>query len=334
MDRVVESVREAEARLESAEARYGTAEDGSILSDGRLPIVKDGVLRVLEFRRPGGGAAIGVLVQWNCHPESLGRNNTLITADFPYYTVKALEDRRGCPVAYFTGAVGGLMSNPRDWKTRDGTVVHENTFEFAEAYGLSAATLAERALEGATPIELAPFRAASRLVMLPLANQGYRQARAAGVLPRQAFAWMGDAYVRGEPLAAGVVDGELAIESEVAYLRLGELHVAGIPGELYPELVYGEFQDPADLGADFIDALLEPPVMKTLPGPKAMLFGLANDEVGYIIPKRQWDEKTPFAYRRKDKQYGEVNSVGPEVAPILMKALEDCVRDMAQESRR
>jgi hypothetical protein len=226
------------------------------------------------------------------------------------------------------------MSNPRDWKTRDGTVVHENTFEFAEAYGLSAATLAERALEGATPIELAPFRAASRLVMLPLANQGYRQARAAGVLPRQAFAWMGDAYVRGEPLAAGVVDGELAIESEVAYLRLGELHVAGIPGELYPELVYGEFQDPADLGADFIDALLEPPVMKTLPGPKAMLFGLANDEVGYIIPKRQWDEKTPFAYRRKDKQYGEVNSVGPEVAPILMKALEDCVRDMAQESRR
>ena len=26
-----------------------------------------------------------------------------------------------------------------------------------------------------------------------------------------------------------------------------------------------------------------------------MIVGLANDEIGYIIPKRQWDEKAPFA---------------------------------------
>ena len=25
-----------------------------------------------------------------------------------------------------------------------------------------------------------------------------------------------------------------------------------------------------------------------------MIIGLANDELGYIIPKRQWDEKPPF----------------------------------------
>jgi hypothetical protein len=163
---------------------------------------------------------------------------------------------------------------------------------------------------------------------------GYRRARAAGVLPREAFAWAGNPYVRGARLPAGAVEEDVAIESEVVYLRLGQLQVAGIPGELYPELVYGEFQEPADPGADFADAALERPVMKTLPGPKTLLLGLANDEVGYIIPKRQRDERAPFAYGRKERRYGEVNSVGPEVAPIMMKALEDCVRESAEEARR
>jgi hypothetical protein len=56
-----------------------------------------------------------------------------------------------------------------------------------------------------------------------------------------------------------------------------------------------------------------------------MMIGLANDEVGYIIPKRQWDDVKPFAYERKSKQYGEVNSIGSETAPIIMQAMEECI---------
>ena len=37
-------------------------------------------------------------------------------------------------------------------------------------------------------------------------------------------------------------------------LRLGELEVAAIPGEIYPELVLGKVVDPAEKGADFPDA--------------------------------------------------------------------------------
>ena len=70
--------------------------------------------------------------------------------------------------------------------------------------------------------------------------------------------------------------------------------------------------------------------MATLPGEKALIFGLANDEIGYIIPKLQWDDVAPFAYGRQEKQYGEVNSVGPEVAPILMEALRQRVRQASR----
>jgi len=48
-----------------------------------------------------------------------------------------------------------------------------------------------------------------------------------------------------------------------------------------------------------------------------MLFGLANDEIGYFVPKRQWDQKAPFCYGRKKDQYGEENSCGPDTTPIV-----------------
>ena len=49
-----------------------------------------------------------------------------------------------------------------------------------------------------------------------------------------------------------------------------------------------------------------------------MMIGLANDEIGYIIPKTQWDAKKPYAYgRTKAPQYGEENSPGPEVAAAI-----------------
>ena len=172
--------------------------------------------------------------------------------------------------------------------------------------------------------------ARSAPVFIPLANPGYRMGRAIGVLSRQAFAWIGRADSAGAPLPASQVEGDIALESEVAYVRAGDLHIAGIPGELYPELVYGQYQSPVEPNADFPDAAIEPPVMASLPGKQVLIIGLANDEVGYIIPKRQWDDLAPFAYGRTEQQYGEVNSVGPEVAPILMKGLQVRVRQASR----
>ena len=62
-----------------------------------------------------------------------------------------------------------------------------------------------------------------------------------------------------------------------------------------------------------------------VPAKDWVLLGLANDEVGYIIPKRQWDTKAPYAYGRGSSQYGEANSCGPESASVLMRALADRV---------
>jgi hypothetical protein len=322
-------VRQTAEKLQPARAFYGTAEDKSLLGDSRKPIVKDGILRAIRFEHAEETRTLGMLVQWNCHPESLGSKNKLLTADFPWATVAALQRRYKCPIAYFSGAVGGLMGLP-DGVVRNaqGQLLHEGDFEFARVYGEMVADLAAKAIERAQPLNLTPLAVSTRPIAVPIANPLYQAARTLRVIPRDGRIWTGDAERPGEPITSAAGDTQVAVETEVAYLRLGDLHVACIPGEIYPELVYGQFQEPADPGADYPDAPLEKPVVKLLPGEKILLFGLANDELGYIIPKRQWDQKSPFCYERKTSQYGEINSCGPEVAPILMKALENRVNEM------
>ena len=100
---------------------------------------------------------------------------------------------------------------------------------------------------------------------------------------------------KAEPAGPKEIEKPLCLKTEVSWLRLGELDVACIPGEIYPELVLGKVQDPVDPGADFPDAPVEPSIYGQLSGKYKMLIGLGNDEIGYILPKRQWDEPSFLA---------------------------------------
>lgn len=326
--RIVETVHAAEVNRIPANAHFGAAKDAFLLRDSRLPIVYDDELRVIKFEDSIGNA-IGLLVEWNCHPESMDSKNKEITADFPFATIAALEKAHNCPVAYFTGTVGGLMTVPGDRiKNAAGKILKGGDWELAQVYGEAVAALTDKALKTAEPVLLEPMRVAVRRVYPPLYNPGYRAMRLAGVLPRTGFKATSDPYKKGDPVPPPRVDADLVVETEVAILQLGAVAIACIPGEIYPELVHGGYQDPVDPGADFPNAPLEPTVMSTLDAKHKMIFGLANDEVGYILPKRQWDWVAPFCYGKKSRQYGEVNSLGPDTGPILMKALVDCAADL------
>ncbi len=176
-------------------------------------------------------------------------------------------------------------------------------------------------------MRLTPIVARSQPIYLPMDNKIYRLGWELGVLRRQAFLWTGDVNKAERVDAKAAIRGKpMCVESEVGWLRLGDLEAAAIPGEIYPELVLGKVQNPPDAGADFPDAAIEPSIYGQMKGRYKMLIGLANDELGYIIPKRQWDEKAPFCYGRKQSQYGEINSLGPETAPLMCGAFRRLVR--------
>jgi hypothetical protein len=324
-DCAVEAIQLAKKNLKPATARIGTASDGSLLDDSREPYVKHDEIVVLEFSGADKKPA-GLLVQWNCHPETLASENTRLSADYVGYTVKALREKYHCPVVYLTGTVGGLMTNLHTPVKDDmGNELPGGSVAKTVRYGQNLAKLAEKALGEAKPAVLTPIQAKSIDVYLPLDNPQFMVARQLGLMVRDGYVWSGD-WHSGKPLAEDPKAKRLTLRSEVAWLKLGQLDIALIPGEIYPELVLDKVQDPVDPGADFPDAPIEPAIYKQMTGPFRMMVGLANDEIGYIVPKRQWDEKAPFCYGRKKAQYGEQNSLGPDTAPILCNAFKELVK--------
>jgi hypothetical protein len=322
----VAAVQAADKARKPAQARIGAASDPSLIRDSRRPIVLHDELVAIRFEDPATRSPIGILVQWNNHPEVLDSKNKEITADFPYYVVKHLSESHKCPVAYFTGTVGGLMTTLRlSVKDKNGKELADGTFEKSDRYGELVAALATKALDGAVPVALTPFDVRARSILVPVENKLYHLAHQFGTLDRTMYEWAGDPYAK-DPKTTRDIKKPLAVKTEVGYLRLGELDVAVIPGEIYPELVLGRVQDPADPGADFPDALVEPAIYAQLKGKHRMIVGLGNDEIGYMVPKRQWDVNAPFCYGLKKAQYGEENSVGPECAPVICNAFVELAK--------
>ncbi|MBX3421923.1 MAG: neutral/alkaline non-lysosomal ceramidase N-terminal domain-containing protein [Pirellulaceae bacterium] len=331
VDGCVQAVRDADAAAVACKASYGTAQSEVLLRDSRLPTVYDPVLRAVQFTNAKDGSVAGIVIQWNCHPEAMGPQNQQLTADFLYATIERLMDKHHCPVVAITGTVGGLMAPPRNVVKNDkGEFPGEGDFEYCRLYGEAVGDLALQAIQAAKPIVLTPFKVAAHQVALPMDNPVYKLGATLGLIRRDIQLFTDDFRDIGEPVDFARAKGTVAIVSEVACLQLGSLHVAGIPGEIYPELIYGQYQEPVEPNVDFPDANLEKPLVKILPSKEFLIVGLANDEVGYIIPKRQWDDLPPFAYQRTSKQYGEVNSIGPETAPIIMQAMEECVQELSK----
>jgi hypothetical protein len=112
----------------------------------------------------------------------------------------------------------------------------------------------------------------------------------------------------------------------VAFIQLGEATITGIPGELYPEIAVGGIENPK--GADFaIEPQEVPPLRSQLPGKLNLMVNLANDAIGYIIPKSEWDKEAPWIYDESEETYGEVVSLGPNTAPIIHQTVIKLVEE-------
>ena len=120
-------------------------------------------------------------------------------------------------------------------------------------------------------------------------------------------------------------------ESEVALIEIGGLWIACVPGELYPEIAMGGIERAP--GADFDIEPVEVPALRTrMSGRVNMMVNLANDALGYIIPRSQWDAEAPFLYGAEEETYGEIVSAGPDTARIVHRNLLD-VFDEARGER-
>lgn len=92
------------------------------------------------------------------------------------------------------------------------------------------------------------------------------------------------------------------IHTEVSLIKIGGLWLAAVPGELLPKL-----------------GLQLKVWMKESGAQVAGVIGLANDELGYILPGE--DFKYPWNPFRPGNHYEETNSIGKEIAPQVMNGI-------------
>ncbi|MFK7925578.1 MAG: hypothetical protein AB8H47_26740 [Bacteroidia bacterium] len=313
--RTAEAVTEAVANLRPARLRIGEDLTGAIplVVDTRKPEVLDPGITVLQFLDLEADTTLGSLFAWADHPETLWSRNMQISSDFPHYVREGMErgiyqadsvviEGLGGVCVYINGAIGGLMTTHPTTPIADmfaDTAYLTPSFAKIEAQGLQLARLGLNALADSSVTELqsASISLRAKTIDIPLDNVLFQLAAALGVLDRGMSQWM-------------------HMRTEVAAWELGPISCLQVPGEIYPEIVNGGIEAPE--GQDYDVPPQEIPALRgQMSGRYKMIFGLANDLIGYIIPRSEWDKEPPYIYGYESDPYGEINSVGPETAGII-----------------
>jgi len=315
---IADCIDAAAGALQPARVYYATAnsaglslgtdaeDDGFGVSDGKVLAgdaalapatggrIVDPNLAVMQLaKREEPFDVIATLVNFGSHPESLGSNNPLVTADFPHYVRERLEAEYGGLAIWLSGDLG-VLQGPLDIDVLDpntGLAAVRRTFRFAEVHGTQ---LAERAIAVTDAVrfdpegipssrngEPAPKIAFSSVdpVAVRLDNPFFRFFIALGVIDsrRQLFTdGVPDPSIGALPPPADFLPAATGedLHTEVSAVRIGRGAFAVVPDELDPQIGFGYRNTlAAATGARH-----------------TFIAGLGNDEIGYQVPFAKWDD--------------------------------------------
>jgi len=322
---ILSSLKEANSHLVPVRLRAAQGAAPELMADTREPIIKDDVFDVFQFSDASSGHVVATVVDWGNHPETLGSQNTVLTSDFPHYTRDRLEAIFGGRAIYVTSSVGGLMTTLEvHLKDSSGRPIPDCSFEKAEAIGNALADKMAQALKkSGEDLKDTRLSFQTKTIFIPMKNPLFRLMAYLRVIHRQTYG--------SDGLPVRWIVGE-DVKSEVDLIHWGnKIEIATIPGELFPELEKGL---PADFnpnqGPDHASPYVVPQwVDRFLTAPYKVVFGLANDEVGYIVPECDFVFGDAFG-RHKSGHYEESVSLGPKTAPVILRAVEELARQDQQ----
>jgi len=302
--------------------------------DTRDPAVIDPELLALQARSKN--RTVATVVRWSCHAEVLGENNFSVSADYPGALCSKIEKESGGACLFFAGDVGGLLTPERS--------PSEPPFDEVQRIGEAVAARALGALGRGEKVPPGDVLFNSEIVRVPIENSRYLlflPALAAGhrILDSE-----------GRPLSrSGIWALSLRqlilfplperlrpwVESEVSLVRIGPVAILGVPGELFPELAIGGYGGEYAFGRPLVGpSNPNPPKLAEAPkGPYlrekmrsrfGLIVGLANDELGYIVPDYDFQAAPTRSMLPKPKgtHYEETNSIGRRATGIILGAAE------------
>lgn len=277
-DRIAQVVRDA-ARA-PAPVRVGWAQaalPGRIRNRRQGATLVDDTLTVLRIETMDA-RPVAALVNWTAHPTIMGSEDMLFSGDWPGHLQRGAEALigGGVTVMFFNGAEG------------DQTTVRPeggSKWEVAENYGLDIAAGVRRVWDRVRPASGVDAAWRVEPVALP-ARRWHPDFMASG----------GEEYGVTPANSGHTLEVLAPAATHSACLRIGDLLIAGVPGELT-----------AGPGAQ-----LRARAARAAGCRKAVIGGLADEWIGYILAP---DEYRTGRYEASLSLYGET------LAPVLMEGV-------------
>lgn len=325
-ERMVRALERLETQLRpvTASGAHGTLDPRGLCRDARDPVVIDPNLGVLRLKGVDG-RAVATIVNWSCHPEVIGRENLLITADYPGPLCARVEEKTGGQCLFLNGVIGGLMTPDTKHETYEETArigVAVADAALALRAGANGRGLSYRFEKALVPVENSRY-----LMFLYALTRGHQLYRGDGKPLSALWAW---------PLSLRHMMFGLAaksrpwIQTEVSVLDIGPARLLGMPAEVFPELAIGGYDGKYSFGharvtpeltRDLGAAPRKPYLRDLIKAPIPMIVGLANDELGYLIPGYDFKiRSSKTMLPRLPGHYEETNSIGPSATNILIEA--------------
>ncbi len=282
-NQILDCVGNAYLSMEQASIRFASTTVPGLMKNSRDPgrVYPDLEVMKVDNRR---GKTIATMINYAGHPEVLWSNNLELTSDYVGYLCDKVEEKLGGVAVFMNGALGGMITPDTD----------EHTFEKAKEIGHTLAYATIRALKSRRsyawgifiPSWKGTFKVEKQTFEVPLENLDFFYAMMGGILYRS-DPWYKFPY--GEfPLGI--------ITTEVNVITIGKAQMITMPGEVLPSIGYR--------------------LKEAMTGKFNFQIGLANDELGYIIPADEWNPD----------EYEESMSVGVQTGivmeAILMEMLE------------
>ncbi len=294
---------------------FGTVDAEGLQTDTRTPVDYNSIITSIRFE-PADSSNDTYIINYACHAEMLGSNTNVVSADFPAYMTKEIQKKTGgANVVFLNGAIGGLITGSEIDTFLKGELTA--CIEHTKEYGKKVAALI---LGINNEAEIAPLvNIKTRSVNVLCENTALLLARYIGVLNN-------DLSIEDKT--------KVSIITEVSYMEFGsrQIGIFMIPGELYPELESGNFLS-SEEAANMTDASYKA-LSEMSRCEHNFVYGLCNDEIGYIIPENDFllHEWFPYFNIPVDsfdrKHYEETNSVGPATAGALLEAMESIINSI------
>ena len=283
----------------------GRIEVPDLQEDIRTPEVYSKTLTRLRFLPDDGSREI-YLLNFAAHCESLQGCNSLVSADYPCYLREKIKKETGAETLFAVGAVGGMIS----MKVENEDLLRKER-RLLESTRRIGTRLGEYAIAISEETQLLPrinfikqaFYVQTENPLLTVAGQ-------IGILNVDRYAFAGE-----KPCTM--------IKTQMTYMEIDSLHILFLPCELFPELAYGGYLSAEDSATGKGAAVNPVPLTQIAQDDDLLIFGLSDDEIGYVLPPNDFllHPEKPYLDKTVDRHgrrhYEETNSTGPMTAQTI-----------------